>query len=306
MFKKRNGILLLVIALFSFLAIVLYSSPIPPNINSKSAILMDASNGKVLFEKDASESYPVASMSKLMTEYIVLDLIENRTIHWQDEVFISDTANMVSEGAVKIPIDVGDLLTVKDLFHAMVISSANNATIALAEYIAGTEEEFTRLMNEKALNLGLSDGTHFVNATGLPNSTMNITENMMTANDIATLAYNLLKDHDHDVLETASMQHYHIPTYGIDLYSTNKMLNPHDKQAYFIGMDGLKTGFTDAAGYGFIGTASQNGKRLISVIINADNEDLRFTETKKLLTYGFRTSLNEKVKSIIEKIKLTK
>lgn len=275
-----------------------------PNIQSKAAILMDASTGDIIFEKDASKSYPVASLSKLMTEYIILDLIENEAIHWEDEVSISETANTVGEGAVMIPVDAGDSLTVQDLFNAMVISSANNATIALAEYIAGTEDEFTMLMNEKAMHLGLSANTHFVNATGLPNYEMNHTENMMSANDVATLAFNLLRDHPLDVLETANLQQYRIHSHGIDLFSTNKMLSSDNKKIYFKGMDGLKTGFTDAAGYNFIGTASQNGKRLISVIMNAESDESRFIETKKIMTYGFDKSplhsFNEKIKSIIK------
>lgn len=276
-----------------------------PNIHSKSAILMDASNGEVLYEKEASGSYPVASMSKLMTEYIVLDLIETGSIHWNDEVLISETANIVGEGAVMIPVNAGDSLIVKDLFNAMVISSANNATIALAEHVADTEEDFTMLMNEKALHLGLSDSTHFVNATGLPNFAMNNAENRMSANDVATLAYNLLKDHPVDVLETANLQQYTIHSHGIDLFSTNKMLHSGNIKTYFKGMDGLKTGFTDAAGYSFIGTAFQKDKRLISVIMNAESDESRFIETKKLLSYGFGkfpiSFLNEKVKSVLEK-----
>lgn len=278
-----------------------------PNIHSKSAILMDASTGEVLFEKDALESYPVASMSKLMTEYIILGLIENESIHWEDEVLISETANAVGEGAIRIPVDAGDVLTVQDLFRAMVISSANNATIALAEYVAGTEEAFTMLMNEQALQLGLSDNTQFVNATGLPSSAVDPIENMMSAHDLATLAFNLLKSHPHEVLETASVQQYYMPTHGIYLFSTNKMLSSDHKDIYFKGMDGLKTGFTNAAGYSFAGTASRNDKRLISVIMNAESDESRFVESKKLLSYGFGKypiySLNEKVKSIMEIVK---
>lgn len=305
MVKRRKGILLLTISLVSFLAISLYNNPMTPKIHSQSAVLMDASSGEVIFEKDSSESYPVASMSKLMTEYIVLDLIENGAIHWEDKVFISETANTVGEGAVIIPVDIGDSLTVQDLFHAMVITSANNATIALAEYIADTEEEFTLLMNEKARHLELSDNTSFVNATGLPHSTMNNVENRMSAHDVATLAFNLLKDHPVVALETASLQQYHIHSHGIDLFSTNKMLRSDNNNMYFKGMDGLKTGFTDAAGYSFIGTASQNDKRYISVVMNAESDESRFVETKKLLSYGFGKpplfSLHEKVKSIIKK-----
>ena len=305
MIRWRKSIFLLTVVLLSYLAATFYFNPKAPTIHSKSAVLMDASTGDILFEKDATTSYPVASMSKLMTMYIVLDWIENGSIHWDDRVTISENANKVGGNAITIPVDGGDTLTVHDLFKAMVIPSANNATIALAEYIAGTEEAFTLLMNEKALILGLSDQTYFVNSTGLPNSTMNHSENRMSAKDVTTLAYNLLKSHPHDVLETANIQQYHIQSHDIDVYSTNKMLSKNNSKTYFKGMDGLKTGFTDAAGYSFAGTAIQNDKRLISVIMDAENDESRFIETKKLFSYGFNEvsspTLKERVKSFIQK-----
>lgn len=299
MFKRTNKFTrLLIIALISFLAITIYGNYKTPHINSKSAILMDASTGKVLYKKDASTAYPVASMSKLMTEYIVLDHIENGTIHWDDMVTMSETANNITASGVKIPVEVGELLSVKDLFAAMVISSANNATIALAEHVAGTEEAFTMLMNEKAANIGLSRQTTFVNSTGLPSNT---TENEMSAKDIATLAYHLLKDYE-ETLDMASYLTYQLDADGIHLYSTNKMLDPNNSDIYFDGLDGLKTGFTDAAGYGFAATASREDQRLISVVIHAKDEDHRFSETKRLLSFGFGDSSPLSVKNVFSNI----
>lgn len=299
MFKRTNTFTrLLIIAFISFLAITVYGNYKTPHINSKSAILMDASTGKFLYKKDATTAYPVASMSKLMTEYIVLDHIENGEINWDDMVTISETANDIIASGVKIPVEVGETLSVKDLFAAMVISSANNATIALAEHVAGTEEAFTLLMNEKAANIGLSRQTTFVNSTGLPSDT---TENEMSAKDIATLAYHLLKDYE-ETLDIASYLTYQLDADGIHLYNTNKMLDPNNSDIYFDGLDGLKTGFTDAAGYGFAATASQGDQRLISVVIHAKDENHRFSETKRLLSFGFRDSSPLSVKNVFSNL----
>ncbi|WP_242694839.1 D-alanyl-D-alanine carboxypeptidase family protein [Pseudogracilibacillus auburnensis] len=283
MLKKNRFIFIFLIISISLLAINKYSDLRKPAIHSTAAVLMDASNGEILYEKDAGISYPVASMSKLMTMYIVLDLLEDEVIDWSDHVTVSENANDLIDSAAKIPVESGTILTVQDLYYAMAISSANNATIALAKYISGTEEEFTLLMNEKARELGLSEGTNFVNATGLPNAEV---ENQMSARDVATLAHNLLTDHP-EVLEAVRLEHYYIESFGIDLYTTNRMLNKHEDEAYVKEVDGLKTGYTDAAGYCFVGTAMKGDRRLISVVINAETDEDRFSETKKLLSYGF-------------------
>lgn len=299
MFKRPNKFtLLFTIMLIFFLVITLYGNSQKPYIKSKSAILMDATSGKVLFNKNAQTAYPVASMSKLMTEYIVLDHIASGAIHWEDMVTMSESANQMIASAIKIPVKVGDILSVRDLFAAMVISSANNATIALAEHVAGTEEAFTTLMNEKAAEIGLSKQAFFVNSTGLPAES---SENEMSAEDVATLSYHLLKDYE-EVLDIASQTEYQLDSNGIYLYSTNKMLDQKNGELYFDGLDGLKTGFTDAAGYGFAGTAHSGNQRLISVVIHAKDEDHRFLETKKLFSFGFGESHSPSIKSVFSNI----
>lgn len=280
--RKRFTQLLFLIMIGLLLTTIFYQTK-PPHIQGQSAILMDATSGDILFEKDAKHSYPVASMSKLMTEYIILDHIKSGMISWDDHVIISESANHIQYGGIKIPIEIGESLSVRDLFAAMVVSSANNATIALAEHVAGTEEAFTDLMNEKAAEIGLSQQSTFVNSTGLPSGDI---ENVMSATDVATLAYHLLSDHE-EVLEIAKRSEYQIESHGIQLYSTNKMLNKTNSDTYFDGVDGLKTGFTNAAGYCFVGTAQHDHQRLISVVINTEDEDTRFIDTKKLLSYGF-------------------
>lgn len=306
MFKVKKAALLLTVIFIGFVAVVLFSQTKPPDIHSKSAVLMDASTGNILFRKDAETAYPIASLSKLMTAYILLDSIENGVIGWTDEVMISETANSLGDRAVAIPIESGDVLTVEDLFKAMMISSANNATIALTEYTSGTEEAFTNLMNKKAKELGLSNQTYFVNATGLPDST----ENTMSAEDAARLTYHLLKSHPHALLNTTNLQYDYISSHEIELVNTNKMLNENNPTTFLKGMDGLKTGFTDAAGYNFIGTATQKNKRFISVILDAKDDEARFLETKKLLSHGFGgftiPPLKGTLKSFLQKIKLLK
>lgn len=283
MVKRKKFTLLLLITLIVIVVTMIFYQAKHPTIHSQSAILMNAESGNILFEKNTELAYPVASMSKLMTEYIILDYIKSGKIHWDDRIIISESANNIQSGGIKIPIEIGESLSVKDLFAAMVISSANNATIALAEHIAGTEEAFTILMNEKATEIGLSDQSTFINSTGLPEGEM---ENEMSAEDVAKLAFHLLHDHP-EALDMASYTEYQMEHSGIQLYTTNKMLSEMNSETYFKGVDGLKTGFTNAAGYCFVGTAQQDNQRLISVVINAEDDETRFIETKKLLSFGF-------------------
>ncbi|EJR54685.1 hypothetical protein IIM_01625 [Bacillus cereus VD107] len=250
------------------------------NIQAKAAILMDAESGKIIYKKNEVMPFAPASMSKMMTEYIVLEQIENGSIKWNDSVTI--TSNAVNSEGVKIYVKDGDRLTVRELFHAMVISSANNAAIALAEHISKSEKDFTLLMNEKAKQLQLSTQTHFVNATGLANEKNE--ESKMTALDAAKLAQHLIKNYP-NILEVTKLTSFNLR--GTTVNTTNKMLYPSNRRLYFQGVDGLKTGFTDAAGYCFTGTAKQDGKRLISVVMGTSNGSQRFIETKKLFSYGF-------------------
>lgn len=250
------------------------------NIQAKAAILMDAESGKIIYKKNEDIPFAPASMSKMMTEYIVLEQIENGSLKWDDSVTIS--SNAANCEGVKINVKDGDRLTVRELFHAMVISSANNAAIALAEHIAKSEKNFTLLMNEKAKQLQLSTQTRFVNATGLANEKNE--ESQMTALDAAKLAQHLIKNYP-SILEITKLTSFNLR--GITVNTTNKMLYPSNRRLYFQGVDGLKTGFTDAAGYCFTGTAKLDGKRMISVVMGTSDRSKRFIETKKLFSYGF-------------------
>ncbi|WP_369900039.1 D-alanyl-D-alanine carboxypeptidase family protein [Bacillus manliponensis] len=253
-----------------------------PTIEAESAVLIDMKSGEVVYKKNENMPLAPASMSKLMTEYIVLEKIEQGMLDWEDYVTVSEHAAN-SEG-VKIDVKAGDRLTVEELVHAMVISSANNAAIALAEHIAGSENEFTRLMNEEAERLQLSQHTRFVNATGLENERGE--ESKMTALDVAKLAKYLLNNYP-AVVNITKLTSYELKSHHGTLTTTNKMLYPANRKLYFEGVDGLKTGFTDEAGYCFAGTAMQGDKRMISVVMGTSDGDKRFRESKKLFSYGF-------------------
>ncbi|QUG43425.1 D-alanyl-D-alanine carboxypeptidase [Psychrobacillus sp. INOP01] len=255
-----------------------------PTIKGQAAILMDASSGEILMKQDADIAFPVASMSKLMTEYIVQEQIQNKDMEWDDLVQISQSANNMDPQAVKIYVKDNDSLTVRDLYNAMVISSANNATRALAEHIAGTEKKFAKLMNNKAKEMGLSSKTNFVNSTGLLN--IDGSENVMTAADVAGLAYQLLRNFP-DVVETTNLLEYELAYDNTNLKNSNSMLYPENRDLYFNLVDGLKTGYTETAGYCFAGTAKQGDKRFISVVMGTKSDDARFRETHKLLSFGF-------------------
>ncbi|WP_053589198.1 D-alanyl-D-alanine carboxypeptidase family protein [Bacillus sp. FJAT-22090] len=259
-------------------------SSLEATIKGHSAILLNASTEEILMEQDADIPFPVASMSKMMTEYLVLEQIENGNIEWDDPVVMSHSANNMDPRAVKIYVKDNDVLTVRDLYSAMVIYSANNATIALAEHIAGSEKKFAKLMNDKATKMGLSSKTNFVNSTGLFNT--DGSENVMTAKDVALLANQLLRDFP-DVIETTKLLEYKLAYDGTTLKNSNAMLDPENQDLYFNPVDGLKTGFTETAGYCFTGTAQKGDKRLISVVMGTKSDDARFLETRKLLSFGF-------------------
>lgn len=254
-----------------------------PIMEAKAAVMIDASNGKMVYQHNEAESLAPASMSKMMTAYLVLENVKKGNIHWEDQVQMSAKA-AYTEGA-SIPVQPGNSLTVKDLYYALMLQSANNAAVALAEHIAGTEEEFVVLMNEKAKQLKLSEAAVFVNASGLQRA--DGTETKMTAADVGILTYRLVKDYP-EILEVTKLTESQLTFQNIVVKNTNKMLNTANSDIYFEGMDGMKTGFTDSAGYCFAGTAVQGKKRLITVVMGTDSEYKRFTETYKLLTYGFQ------------------
>lgn len=256
---------------------------IPPEIDAKAAIIIDASNGDVIYQNNENEAVAPASMSKMMTAYLVLESIHNGKVRWEDPVKIS-AKSAQTEGA-KIPMQVNDTLTVKDLYHALMIESANNSAVALAEHVAKTEKNFVQLMNEKAQQLEMSDKAKFANASGLQEP--DGSETKMTAADVAKLAYHLIKDYP-EILEVTHLRQSQLAFNNINVTNTNEMLNKNNKALYIEGIDGLKTGFTDSAGYCFTGTAKQGDNRIITVVMGTKSKTKRFTETQKLMSYAFQ------------------
>lgn len=272
-------------------------------IHVGAAILIDADSGKILYEENADTSLGIASMTKMMTEYILLDAIKAGTITWDQEYRVNDYTYQMSQNRAlsNVPLRADGTYTIRELYEAMAIYSANAATVAIAETIAGTETEFLKLMNKKAEELGL-EGYKFVNASGLnnkdlfgmhPSGTGAEDENVMPARSVAKLAYHLLKDHP-EVLETSSItkKTFREGTEdAIEMSNWNFMLPGLVFE--YEGVDGLKTGTTNLAGYCFTGTAQRNGTRLIAVVMNAvDSKGVgsykaRFDATAKLFDYGF-------------------
>ena len=309
--KKTSWISLMLIPLLfiSFLS----TAPIETSaaetdlgLNVDAAILIDAETGKILYEENADTPLGIASMSKMMTEYLLLDAIAEGTITWDQEYRVKGVDDYTykmsqNRSLSNVPLRADGTYTIKELYEAMAIYSANAATVAIAETLAGTETEFIKLMNKKAEELGL-EGYKFVNSTGLNNSdlfgmhpdgTGPEDENVMPATAVAKLAYHLLKDHP-EVLETSSIPKKSFRE-GTDdeikMANWNWMLPGLISE--YPGVDGLKTGSTLFAGKCFTGTIERNGTRLISVVMNAKNSEgvstdsARFGATAKLFDYGF-------------------
>lgn len=263
----------------------------------QSAVLMDASSGQILYSLNADTPFPPASMAKMMTEYIVMENITSGKIKWEDLVNTSQyAADVIGSGQL---IAKDEKLPVKDMFAAMSIYSANDATVALAEHIAGSEEDFAKIMNETAQKLGLSKDAHFINATGLSRADIGKYapksidgETIITAKDAAIIAQHLVKEHKEILKYTGLPSKKLRESDKTPMINWNWMLeanqdNVNFKKYSYKGLDGLKTGHTAEAGYCFTGTAERNGMRLISVVMGTKTEPKRFEETGKLLDYGF-------------------
>jgi D-alanyl-D-alanine carboxypeptidase (penicillin-binding protein 5/6) len=266
-------------------------------IEASGAILIEASTGKILYEKDADVPLKVASMTKMMTEYLVLEAIDKGRIKWNQTITISDYVHNISQRTdlSNVPLEKEFKYNVKELYESMAIYSANGSTIALAELVGGSETNFVTMMNKKGKQLGLKN-FKFVNSTGLnnedlqgkhPAGTSADEENVMSSRDTALLAYKLINKYP-EVLETAKVPKKTFQEggkYPIKMDNWNWML-PSLVYGYE-GVDGIKTGSTPQAGYCFTGTAKRNNVRLISVVMETKSYKARFDETKKLFDYGF-------------------
>lgn len=251
-------------------------TPQPPEINATAYILIDYDTGDVLAEKNADARVPPASLTKIMTSYIAAREIESGRIHMSDEVPVSINAWKHAAPANQqsaMFIREGTTVKLEDLLRGVIIQSGNDATVAVAEYVAGSEDAFVELMNQQARSLGMS-GTHFMNSDGLPDP-----DHYSTVRDLATLARALIRDHP---------QHYAI--YSEKSFRFNNIDQPNRNRLLWRDrtVDGVKTGHTKEAGYCLIASALRDGMRLISVVMGTPSDEARTSENQKLLSFGYR------------------
>lgn len=247
--------------------------PRPPEIAGTSYILMDAKTGHILIEENADEALPPASLTKIMTAYVATEEILNGNLALTDEVHISEKAWRM-EGS-KMFVGVDTQVEVEDLLRGIIIQSGNDASVAIAEHIAGSEEAFADMMNQYAEVLGLTQ-SFFMNVSGLDTE---LYYNTMSARDLALLAQATINKHTEFYPLYAEREF----TYNGIRQSNRNTLLFRDRN-----VDGMKTGWTDAAGYCLVASAERDGMRLISVVMGTASEEARAIETQKLLTYGFR------------------
>lgn len=245
--------------------------PAPPVLASTSYLLMDAHSGDVLVQYNAHQRLPIASLTKMMTSYVAAHEVALGKIHMDDQVLISVKA--WKKGGSKMYVREGTHVKLSDLLRGIIIQSGNDASIAVAEHIAGSEDAFADLMNQHAIQLGMKD-THFVNATGWPDD-----YHYSTAADMALLAQALIRDYP---------SHYAI--YSEKYFTYNDIRQPNRNRLLWRdpSVDGVKTGHTEEAGFCLVSSAERDGMRLISAVLGTKSDEARASESLKLLTYGFR------------------
>lgn len=267
-----NKILVSILCAFSFAVNAAVSVvPAAPAINAKSYILLDYNSGKVIAEKNSHEILPPASLTKIMTIYAVAHELKQGSINLEDMVLVSNKAWKMPGS--RMFIEVNKQVSVDDLLKGVIVQSGNDASVALAEYVSGTEEVFSQIMNQYAQQLGMKD-SNFENSTGLPGD-----NHKTTAHDLAVLAKALIKDFP-ELHELHSMKEF---TY-------NNITQPNRNQLLWRdpSVDGLKTGHTEEAGYCLVASAVRDGMRLISVVMGTESTEARTKATQSLLNYGYR------------------
>ncbi|EEK78841.1 D-alanyl-D-alanine carboxypeptidase family protein [Bacillus cereus] len=284
-FLKKITVLLLSFLITALIVLYFYLYVNGPVIQAKSAILIDASSGEVIYKKNEETLIQSATLSKLMTEYIVLEQLNDGKIQLDESVKISNEVFQAETSPIQVTSK--DKTTVRDLLHALLLTGNNRSALALAEHISGNEDSFTTLMNEKAKQLQLSQSSPFLNSTGVNNDTNK--QPSTTALDVAKLATQLVKDFP-DVLNITKLTSYQFSFKDFQVFNTNKMIYSLNKDIKLQGVDGLQTSFSTNGIYSFVSTAKLGNTRLISVILEADEENSTFIETKKLLQYGFDPS----------------
>ena len=264
--------------------------------NAKSAILLEASTGEVIFEKNSHEKLHPASMTKMMSMLLILENIEKGVINWDDIVTVSSNAS--SMGGSQILLETNEQMSVSDLFKGIAVASGNDAVVAMAEKIAGTEEEFVNMMNKRANELGLTD-TNFKNCHGLDDA-----NHYSSAADMAKIALELVK---HDKLFEYTSIYEDYLREGTDrkfwLVNTNKLVR------FYSGADGLKTGYTGEAGFCLTATAKRNGMRIIAVVMGEPDSKTRTSDVSSMLDYAFAQYETEtflSTESVLDTININK
>ncbi len=288
--KKFQLIFIFILSMYASISIgknnPYVAEVLPPQINSKAHFLLDSNSATVLSDNNADKVLEPASLTKMMTMYVVDNEVKNGKLSLSDEVTISTKA-WKTDGS-RMFLEAGSKVAVSELIKGVIIDSGNDASVALAEYVAGSEEAFAQLMNYYAKIIGMNN-THFANATGLPDA-----EHYTTARDMATLANRII----HEFPETYKIYSEKEFTYnGIKQNNRNRLLwlNNH--------VDGIKTGQTDNAGYCLVASGITNGTRLIAVVMGTNSDNARTGETNKLLNWGFRFFETKKILSASEPIK---
>lgn len=264
--------------------------------NAKSGILVEASTGEILYEKNKDEIVSIASLTKMVAQIIILENIESGNLKWDE--MVTTSSNAAGMGGTQIWLTAGEKMSVEDLFKGLTMASANDATVALAERIAGTEAAFVKLMNDKVKELGLKNTT-FKNCTGLDEE-----GHQSTAYDLSVIARELLSHEE--ILRFSSVYEDYIRK---DTPNKFWVVNTNKLVRFYSGADGLKTGFTDDAGYTMAVTAKRDDMRLIAIVLGESVSKVRNEETTELLDYGFNTYKIDLVKpkgSVVDKVKIDK
>ena len=309
--KKLISVLLAIVMMLSSLSFLAFASDMDYNdgmmgnngaesedvdvegleVNAKSAILMEANTGEILYSKNASDALAPASVTKIMTLLLVAEAIDDGRIKAEDNVTVS--SNATAMGGSQVFLKEGEVFTVEELLKCTVIASANDAAVALAEHIAGTEAHFVSMMNKRASELGMKD-TSFENTTGLDDTTE---KHLTSALDIAIMSRELIK---HDIImKYSGVWQDSIRDGEFILTNTNRLVR------YYSGCTGLKTGSTDKAGFCVSATAKRDGMHLIAVIMGAETRDERNNAARALLDYGFSAySLYSDPESVVGRVEV--
>ncbi len=271
---KRILCLLCALLLLPALPVSAASMDLP----AKSAVLLDAATGTLLYEQNAHAPLAPASVTKVMTMLLIMEAIDDRRIGWDDTVTASESA--AAKGGSQVYLKVGEQMTVSDMVKSIAVSSANDCACAMAEHIAGSESAFVDMMNQRAKELGM-DNTHFVNCTGLDDDP-NAKDHKTSAYDIALMSAELLKNHP-DIKKFTTIWMDTVRNGAFGLSNTNKLVR------FYPGATGLKTGFTSQAGYCLSASAIREDMELIAVVMGCESSKERFAACKQLLDYGFAT-----------------